>query len=66
MTLDTLIHGPTIPLNDPNLNTYLQAKVCNVGNPVGYTYTGCGILFGGFLLDIILCLILRGGNRENM
>jgi len=52
-------------LEDPEYKTYLKGLLCDVSTPVGLTYTGSGILLGGIIICLILCIILRGqGNRD--
>jgi len=48
------------PFNDDGLRNALRSINCDVSTPVGQTYTGSGLLLGGIIIDMILCLILRG------
>jgi len=62
INLDSLIRNTTEPLLDTQFRDYVKGIACDVTNPVGYTYTGIGLVLGGLLLDVIICLILRGGS----
>jgi len=62
--LQNLLRETLGPLDSVDLKTYLGNIVCDVSTPVGLTYTGCGIILGGIVICLIICLILRGGSNN--
>jgi hypothetical protein len=65
ISLNPLLEYPLGLLDDADLRTYLKDRVCDISTSVGLTYTGCGILLGGLVISLILCLILRGQGEGN-
>jgi hypothetical protein len=60
INLNPILVYPLGLLDNADLRNYLIERVCDISTSVGLTYTGCGILLGGLVICLILCLILRG------
>jgi len=66
INLNPLMEYPLTLLDDIDLRNYLMERTCDISDPVGLTYTGCGILLCGMIICLVLCLILRGhGTHHN-
>jgi len=60
LTFYDLLGSTLEPYNDANIRNTLRSINCDVNNPVGQSLTGSGLLLGGLVICVVLCLILRG------